>query len=286
MLCNHLVKMLSSLVFNPVKYNNLRDLANSCGVVSVGRDPSSIINLSSQSFPTLVSRKHCSFEVQPDGHVHLINNSSTNGTYLARNGNAMQKLGDGTTLELLDGDILGFGGLETMDNAKNPFVFKYSTVGGVQGAGNDKASPSEPEKKVMPEAEKILGDVKDVLSSQFTCAICQDWILGCHTMSCSHMFCGACIAKWLNRKQACPTCRMPMSCVPVRCFQVDNAIEGLLAKGVHIMSPASNAARKRKRHQWDQNRARITIGWEKSYKDSRSKALKEAVKNNRFLEIQ
>ena len=285
MLCIHsFVKMLSSLRFNQVKYD-LFHLANSSGVVSVGRDPSSIINLSSQSFPTLVSRKHCSLEVQPDGSVHLINNSSRNGTYLARDDNAMQELGYGTTLELLDGDIIGFGGLEIMNNVNNPFVFKYSMTATVQSA-NDKALPSEPEKNVMPKTDKILGDVKDVLSSQFTCAICQEWILGCHMMSCSHTFCGACIAKWLNRKQACPTCRMPLSCVPVRCFQVDNVIDGFLAKGVHIMSPASNAARKRKRQRWDQNRARTTIGWEKSYKDSRSKALKEAEKNNRFLEIQ
>lgn len=40
------------------------------------------------------------------------------------------------------------------------------------------------------------------------CQICRDLIVACHSLvPCGHLFCGSCIARWLDRQLDCPTCR-------------------------------------------------------------------------------
>lgn len=53
--------------------------------------------------------------------------------------------------------------------------------------------------------------MRDILANHLSCAICQDWLVACHALSCGHMFCGLCLATWLSRSQSCPHCRKPVS---------------------------------------------------------------------------
>lgn len=50
--------------------------------------------------------------------------------------------------------------------------------------------------------------------------------MACHSLSCGHLYCGPCLATWLNQNQSCPTCRKPIAGVPVRCFQVRHSRGG------------------------------------------------------------
>ena len=286
-----MIKMLR--VSTSLEYD-LYGLATSQGFVTVGRDMSSIIRLDSPEVPCLLSRKHGKFMVRPNGTVHLVDLSSTNGTFIAREGQRLRRLSIGTTWELLDGDAVSFGGPGLISvgqrRVANPFLFKYIVAATSQSTEEPAPAPPPPlantkKKKKKKRRTKMLNDVTDVMLSQFTCAICQDWMLGCHAMSCGHMFCGHCLAKWLDLRQACPTCRKPISSVPIRCFQIDNAINDLLEKGVNILSPSSKHEREQKHRAWVVASANATQNWDRTHEDRRSNALRVANDNNNYLAI-
>ncbi len=44
-------------------------------------------------------------------------------------------------------------------------------------------------------------------SANFSCAVCRGLLVAPHSLACAHMFCGPCLAKWLDNKRQCPTCR-------------------------------------------------------------------------------
>ena len=52
-----------------------------------------------------------------------------------------------------------------------------------------------------------LDAVMALLQADFQCAICQGLVVAPHNLSCSHRFCGACIHKWTDLNDTCPTCR-------------------------------------------------------------------------------
>lgn len=51
--------------------------------------------------------------------------------------------------------------------------------------------------------------VRKISTSCVTCVICKELLVATHTLGCGHMFCGPCLAQWLEVQQqpSCPTCR-------------------------------------------------------------------------------
>lgn len=54
-------------------------------------------------------------------------------------------------------------------------------------------------------------DVASMLSNHLMCSICHEWLAAAHAVSCGHMFCGVCLANWMQQKQTCPECRKPIA---------------------------------------------------------------------------
>jgi len=93
-------------------------------------------------------------------------------------------------------------------------------------------SPSPPPKRPRAASASIEDGVVESkggnewqdVSETFTCSICQELIVGCHSLSCGHTFCYACVARWLKKKKECPTCRTSAHKLhPVR--SVDQLVE-------------------------------------------------------------
>ncbi|PNH08910.1 E3 ubiquitin-protein ligase [Tetrabaena socialis] len=105
-------------------------------VVSVGRESDSIIRLDCPEVPFLLSRKHARICVHPNGSLMLKDHNSTNGTYVAREGEFLRRLRPEENWELKRGDQIGFGGPETIVarsetpdvTVANPFLFRYTPL--------------------------------------------------------------------------------------------------------------------------------------------------------------
>ena len=76
-----------------------------------------------------------------------------------------------------------------------------------------------------------LDAVMALLQADFQCAICQGLVVAPHNLSCSHRFCGACILKWTDRNDTCPTCRADLQGPP--------ALERGLVRGAFAFPPFS-----------------------------------------------
>jgi hypothetical protein len=102
------------------------------GLITVGRESESHIRLDSPDVPFLLSRRHATLQFQPDGNIVLRDLASTNGTYIGRQGQPLQKLGPNASWVVLTGDTIGFGGPETIVahrmHVSNPFLFKYYSI--------------------------------------------------------------------------------------------------------------------------------------------------------------
>jgi len=51
--------------------------------------------------------------------------------------------------------------------------------------------------------------VRNVSASNLDCTICRELLVATHTLACGHMFCGPCLAQWLEVQAhpSCPSCR-------------------------------------------------------------------------------
>lgn len=86
--------------------------------------------------------------VQPNGNIVLRDLNSTNGTYIGREGEFLHRMKPDEVWELQKGDIIGFGGPETIVARSeqpdiivaNPFLFKYSPLDDL-----DSIPPRQPE---------------------------------------------------------------------------------------------------------------------------------------------
>ncbi|KAG1678043.1 hypothetical protein FOA52_000839 [Chlamydomonas sp. UWO 241] len=142
--------------------------------------------------------------------------------------------------------------------------------------GTAGAGPSSPRPNGSPSTV-----MKDILCTHLSCPICQDWVTAAHALSCGHMFCGLCLVTWLNQNQSCPSCRKLCAGVPVRCFQIDAAIQDLLDQGIKVMSPGTKAERSQKQRHWD-NVANIVVpDWAMSLQARKRKAAEAAARNQR-----
>ncbi|KAG2482365.1 hypothetical protein HYH03_018715 [Edaphochlamys debaryana] len=83
--------------------------------------------------------------IQPDGGLVLRDLNSTNGTYVAREGDFLRRLRQDESWELRRGDLIGFGGPETIVarsetpdiTVANPFLFRYTPLDDDTDSGDD-----------------------------------------------------------------------------------------------------------------------------------------------------
>ncbi|GLC45088.1 hypothetical protein PLESTM_001685300 [Pleodorina starrii] len=137
-------------VNRPSIFYDLVGLAHA-GVVSVGRESDSTIRLDCPEVPFLLSRKHARICVQPDGNLVLRDLNSTNGTYISRDGEFLRRLRPDESWELKRGDLIGFGGPETIVarseapdiTVPNPFLFRYTPLDDDSDSANN--SSAEPQ---------------------------------------------------------------------------------------------------------------------------------------------
>mmetsp|Transcript_13927 Transcript_13927/g.30087 ORF Transcript_13927/g.30087 Transcript_13927/m.30087 type:complete len:382 (-) Transcript_13927:747-1892(-) len=164
---------------------------------------------------------------------------------------------------------------------------------GLPPSSNMAASPGMQHKRTFDGKENQAGDnsamfispkrskIMDVLANHFTCPICHEWPVACHALSCGHMFCGLCLATWLTQKSTCPTCRKPLAGIPVRCFQVDNALSELL--GMDLMSPSAKHDRKNKQRHWDDIQKTVVQDWAMSLQLRKQQAIDAAARHHRSM---
>jgi hypothetical protein len=72
--------------------------------------------------------------------------------------------------------------------------------------------PSTASKRRKPRSSTVSSSskkVRKISTSCVTCVICKELLVATHTLGCGHMFCGPCLAQWLEVQQqpSCPTCR-------------------------------------------------------------------------------
>ncbi|KXZ47478.1 hypothetical protein GPECTOR_35g916 [Gonium pectorale] len=136
-------------VNRPAIFYDLVGLAHA-GVVNIGRESDSTIRLDCPEVPFLLSRKHAKISVQPEGGLVLRDLNSTNGTYVARDGEFLRRLRPDEYWELRRGDLIGFGGPETIVarsetpdvTVANPFLFRYTPLDDdLDSANNSSAEP-------------------------------------------------------------------------------------------------------------------------------------------------
>ena len=369
-----------------------------------------------KQIPFLLSRRHATFQFQPDGKILMTDQGSTNGTYVTRYGGHLRKMLPNIPWELEDGDLIGFGGeivdrfqifeliadsctppplpyagpetiMARRNSVQNPFIFVFSAhdsppdmtandysglaelaaSGSLRGVALDNDDDDEEEddqedeeedddiemmmaipqpplqpprpmstrsKKIAEQSaadvahaalmarkhgnvddtrrrldqqlagavDKVKGSkggrssaskkgkkgsgsspgakMKEILATHLSCAICQDWLVACHALTCGHMFCGLCLTTWLNRNQTCPHCRLAVAGVPIRCFQVDSAINDMLEQGIKVMSPSTNRDRKQKQQHWDKVQPHVVPGWAASLYARRKAAEEGAARLN------
>lgn len=84
------------------------------------------------------------------------------------------------------------------------------------------------------------------------CPICQDLVAPAYAMvPCGHVYCGECLAGWLDNKRDCPTCRQKVTAPPVRQTVIDGCIAAMEAQ----LDPDERATRAEKQQVWEQGRA-------------------------------
>ena len=96
-----------------------------------------------------------------------------------------------------------------------------------------------------PAPAAMDADEADELCEEYLCAICQQLVLDPYTVCPDeHVFCRACLRKWLDTKEECPTCRTPAVGAPHRLRIINNAVEKL---ALRVLDAATLAARKERR---------------------------------------
>eukprot|EP00771_Trimastix_marina_P001335 gnl/Trimastix_PCT/2400.p1 GENE.gnl/Trimastix_PCT/2400~~gnl/Trimastix_PCT/2400.p1 ORF type:complete len:527 (+),score=100.78 gnl/Trimastix_PCT/2400:35-1615(+) len=89
-----------------------------------------------------------------------------------------------------------------------------------------RASELEIAAKQLQEESIQRGDIEDEL----TCTLCLELFFGAVTLECSHSFCKECIRGWLERKNECPNCRVPITKPPTPSVVLNNAVSRIVEK--------------------------------------------------------
>lgn len=157
------------------------------------------------------------------------------------------------------------------------------------------ADYDQPEKENIPKDGTAAGSVSNpgmteelsYLSSHFSCAICHDWLLATHIMPCGHFFCGLCLAGWLELKRNCPTCRKPVTVLPVRCVQLDETIATIVAHQPQF-STIELDERRRRQMEWDSCSKGVQRDWAAMFqpKPSTSSDSRQCIRSDRSVHAQ
>jgi pSer/pThr/pTyr-binding forkhead associated (FHA) protein len=247
-------------VNQPTFYDVAGMVNDACPRVTIGRDVDCHMILESPSIPCLMSRLHATVVRTADGLLTMQDEGSTNGTFVAKKCNysttaADRRLVDtvdGSGLELLPpmkpwvlehGDVVAFGGAESINGIPNPFMFEYvdperGTI--VECEENKTNRPTinkrrVPKRKAARAASTLKNDDDSAsikrsrglsgcdeqtqepqppqqqivrrLFENLACSICQDVLAAAHVLTCGHAYCGICLATWTRRNASCPDCR-------------------------------------------------------------------------------
>jgi pSer/pThr/pTyr-binding forkhead associated (FHA) protein len=223
------------------RLNNLAKPAGDGRVVRIGRNSKNDIVLVDAKIECLLSRTHAEIAFR-GGRAELRDLGSTNGTYVLRPSPTpipanqeiqMKRLegskdGGSEPWILKDGDIIGFGGSESVcvDSAqpdliaKNPFLYVYRNIED-HSASTSKNHVSSARRGSKRKAAVMEGGVN--LVDHVTCAVCLDLFVKPRTLACAHTFCATCIGSL--KALSCPLCRQPIDSPP----RPVTALEGLVA---------------------------------------------------------
>lgn len=68
----------------------------------------------------------------------------------------------------------------------------------------------------------------DTIADHVSCGLCEGPVAGSLLLSCSHLFCGACLFTKLQQKACCPTCNMELRAIPIRCLAMDKVAASIV----------------------------------------------------------
>ena len=172
--------------------------------------------LDNRKFRFLASKTHAVISVESNERV-LLRNVSSNGTFVLRMGDIEWTRLRSQPWTLEHGDWVAFGGTEFVDMMlgpdattyeENPYMFVYDSVVaaaevGAAGGSDDNSVPGPT-----------------------TCPICLDHFDKARVLSCGHVFCGACIARHLEKDRTCPCCRRRLHATDdgVSCTTIDSIV--------------------------------------------------------------
>ncbi|KAK9808928.1 hypothetical protein WJX72_006531 [[Myrmecia] bisecta] len=121
-------------------------------------------------------------------------------------------------------------------------------------------------------------DILEAMREQCECAICREWMVAPHTLAnCGHLFCGECMAQWLEKKHDCPNCRVKVTGPPVR----THAIENLMAVVEKKLSGEELEERERRKASWAAKGPEITRQWKAKFERGSSAMLGDAYRRDR-----
>ena len=84
--------------------------------------------------------------------------------------------------------------------------------------------PTDNTNKANPQPDER----RDSFVQDNRCPICLELFVNVRILSCSHVFCETCIAKWMKKSKSCPMCKQTIEGKPVPCNTLDNDINELV----------------------------------------------------------
>eukprot|EP00775_Hariotina_reticulata_P010973 gene10973-11128_t len=98
------------------------------------------------------------------------------------------------------------------------------------------------------EARCCNREIRSISRSHLDCIICRELMAEVHALHCGHMFCGLCLAHWLNRKKDCPSCRTAVT-GPIGPGGLMEGLEMAEAPGHAPASPGQQQDAQKRQHE-------------------------------------
>ena len=95
-----------------------------------------------------------------------------------------------------------------------------------QSANSTEAAPTETPSTEASSTEALFS----IVQNEFKCSICQELVVNASGLSCSHVFCKACIDEWLDKNKRCPVCRKGIKSKLHHVLSIDNFLQLYFAK--------------------------------------------------------
>ncbi|KEG12929.1 zinc finger family protein [Trypanosoma grayi] len=187
------------------------DICRDSGCITLGRSRELVVEC--RVDVARVSGRHCELRVDPVTRQVTIRDLSTNGTYV--NGKRLEK---GVEVELESGDHVFLtkpGEADTVGAAAAEYMFQR--VSSATSVGN--------------------------MEEELTCSVCKSlYLRPCSMLPCMHVFCAACISKWLaDGNTTCFECRAEVTEVRPT-HKIQSCVEQLLKAKPHLGRTAEEQA--------------------------------------------